>query len=313
MYQPSISVIIPTVNRTAVRTAVLSVLNQTYAPFEVIVVVDRADNEIPAVLHDLHDKIRIVFSGGVGPSGARTRAFLESSGEVIAFLDDDDQWFPEKLERQIAMWPTGDDAKPHTMISCRFTTIDLKGQERRPVPIDVLGSGQRMADYLFRRIGLRYQHGAINPSTLICDRELLIEEPWDDRLRLHEDWNWLLRLDERGDVELMMSPEVLLEAAVGDMSSLSRSSKWEQSFAWLQEHKEHLTPREVGDFLLVYTALIAIWAGKRRYALYVAWYALTTARPGLWAWAVWSLNMLPSKLVDGGSHLLHFVRSKFPR
>jgi glycosyltransferase involved in cell wall biosynthesis len=309
MYRPTISVIIPTVDRTAVRAAVLSVLNQTYPPLEVIVVVDRPGNQIPQVLDDLRDKIRIVFSGGVGVSGARTRAFLESSGEVIAFLDDDDQWFPEKLERQLAMWPTGD-AKRHTFISCRFVMIGSDGKLQRAVPMRVIAPGERLAAYLFRRNSIRYAEGVINPSTLICDRDLLTAEPWNEHILLHEDWDWMLRIDNRPDVDILMSPDVLLEVAVGDKHSLSRSSDWERSFSWMQQHAELLTPRELGDFLLVVTATLAIWSGKRGDALRIARYALTKARPGLHAWLVWALNMLPSRLVNSGANMLHRLVSE---
>jgi glycosyl transferase family 2 len=309
MYRPMISVIIPTVDRPAVRAAVLSVLNQTYTPLEVIVVVDRPGDQVPQVLDDLRDKIRIVFSGGVGVAGARTRAFLESSGEVIAFLDDDDQWFPEKLERQVAMWPTGD-AKRHTFISCRFAMVGSDGKLNRAVPMRVIAPGERLAAYLFRRNSIRYAEGVINPSTLICDRDLLIAEPWNEQILLHEDWDWMLRIDNRPDVDILMSPDVLLEVAVGDTHSLSRSSDWERSFSWTQTHAELLTPRELGDFLLVVTGTLAIWAGKRRDSLRIARYALTKARPGPHAWLVWAINMLPARLVNSGSNMLHRLISE---
>jgi glycosyltransferase involved in cell wall biosynthesis len=308
MDKPTISVIIPTVKRPAVRAAVLSALNQTYPPHEVIVVVDRPGDQIPEVLHDLTDRISIVFSGGVGPSGARARAFLESSGEIIAFLDDDDQWLPEKLERQVAMRQTAD-ANRLAMVTCRWVTVDPLGNARGPLPLGVLAPGEKIASYLFRRANIRYHHGAINPSAVICDRDLLKAEPWNESLRLHEDWNWLLRIDSRPDVDILMCPDVLLEVAAGDAASLSRSSKWEQSFAWLQQHAEYLTPREQGDFLLVFTALIAVWSGERRSSLRIAWYALTRARPGLHAWLVWTFNMLPSSVVSIGTRILHRIAS----
>jgi glycosyltransferase involved in cell wall biosynthesis len=292
-----------------VREAVLSVLNQTYPPHEVIVVVDNPNKQIPPVLDDLRDKISIVISGGIGVAGARTLAFLESTGEVVAFLDDDDQFLPEKLERQLSMWPT-QDAKRHTFISCRFVMVGSDGELLRALPRRLLAPGERLANYLFRRSNIRYAEGAINPSTLICDRELFNVEPWNEQVLLHEDWDWMLRLDLRDDVDVLMSPEVLLRVKVGDAGSLSRSSKWERSFLFAQQHAEFMTPRELGDFLLAVTATLAIWAGKRGDALRIARYALTKARPGPHAWLVWAITMLPAGLVDRASLLFHRLFSE---
>jgi glycosyltransferase involved in cell wall biosynthesis len=313
MYRPTVSVIIPTVNRPAVREAVLSVLNQTYPAHEIIVAVDRPDKQIPSALDDLRDKISIVFSGGIGVAGARTRAMEKSTGEVVAFLDDDDQFVPEKLERQLAMWPTGDDAKRHTFISCRFVMVAPDGELLRSLPRRIIAPGESLANYVFRRTTIRYAEGAINPSTLICDRDLFNVEPWNEQVLLHEDWDWMLRLDLRDDVDILMSTEVLLRVKVGDAGSLSRSSKWERSFLFAQQHAEFMTPRELGDFLLAVTATLAIWAGKRGDALRIARYALTKARPGRHAWLVWAITMLPAGLVDRASLLFHrFFSEKLP-
>jgi glycosyltransferase involved in cell wall biosynthesis len=304
MSRPKISVIIPTVNRSAVRAAVLSALNQNYAPYEVIVAVDRSDNQVPQVLYDLCDKIRVVFSGGVGPSGARMHAVSESSGEIIAFLDDDDQWYPEKLERQVAMWSTGD-AKRHRLLSCRFVMIGADGKTQRALPARLIAPDERLAAYLFRRTSIGYWEGAIHPSTLMCDRDLLTKEPWDASTRLHEDWEWMLRVGARSDVEILMSPDVLVEISTSDKQSLSRAPDWRLSFSWVQENTGFLRPREIGDFLLGYTAVMAIWSGNRRASLRVAWYALRKAKPGLHSWLVWMFNLLPPMLVNSGSNLLH--------
>lgn len=300
---PTVSVIIPTVDRPTVRAAVMSALNQTCLPLEVIVVVDRSDGCVLQALNELRDKIKVVFSGGVGPSGARMYASLEANGEIIAFLDDDDTWFPEKLERQLSMWPEGN-AKKHTLISSRAVTIGPGGEVLRTVPTRLIAPGERVASYLFRRSSIKYWEGAMHPSTLICDRDLLTVEPWDPSLLLHEDWDWVLRVGARHDVEILMSPDVLTGMAIGDMKSLSRSADWRPSFSWLKRCAQQFTPRELGDFVLGHTAVIAIRFGDRRASLRLAGYALTKGRPGLYSWLVWLLNLISPALVDRGSNAL---------
>jgi glycosyltransferase involved in cell wall biosynthesis len=318
MEGPTVSVVIPTVDRPGVRVAVVSALNQTYAPLEVLVAVDRKDDCFPPELHDLRDKICVVFSGGVGPSGARMQALLKAKGDVIAFLDDDDEWFPQKLEQQLSMWPTVD-SKPHALLSCRYVLSEPDQKPQRIEPLRAFESGERVAAYLFRRSRIENGEGALHTSTLMCDRGLLIVEPWDSSLLLHEDWDWILRVGARSDVEIAMSPAVLARISTGDPRSLSKSGKLEQSLSWAERQAGLLTPRELGDFLLCHAAVVAIRSGNRRGALTVAHRALTQARPGFPAWLVWILHLFPLVFVEKGLKILNWLRRKdlrklpFPR
>jgi len=308
MNRPTVSVVIPTVKRISVRAAIISALNQTYPPLEVIVAVDRPDGRIPQHLDDLRDKIRVVQSGGVGPGGARMQASLLASGDVVAFLDDDDAWFPEKLERQLAMWPTMQD-KRHTMMGSRFVMIGPDGELRQELPGRPIASGERLQAYLFRRSQMRYWEGGIHPSTLMCDRDLLDEVPWDKTMRLHEDWDWYLRVGSRTDVEILMSTDVLVGVGSGDAQSLSRHADWKASFSWLEERAEQFTPRELGDFLLCYPAVLAVRSGTRRQSLRLGFYALAKGRPGFHSWVVWALNLLSPTLVGSGVNVLRVSRA----
>lgn len=303
MTQHRVSVVIPTVDRPAVRAAVDSALNQTCPPLEVIVVVDSADCSIPPTLRAISDKIRVLFAGGVGPSGARMRGIAEARGEIIALLDDDDEWLPEKLERQLALWPTGSDAQPHTLMSCRLSVIDHAGRKLKTCPVRVFGDHEGMPDYLFRRSAVTFGEGALHPSTLMFDRALIDLEPWDLSLILHEDWDWLLRVGERSDVTIRMCPEALVGITVADERSLSASADWRMSLKWVEQRTDRLTPRQRGDFLLCNTAPLAFRSGNRRGGFIIAARALRTARPGHTAWLVWWTHMLSPKLIDRASKL----------
>ena len=303
MTQQRVSVVIPTVDRPAVRAAVNSALNQTYPPLEVIVVVDSAGCTIPPALRDISDKIRVFFAGGVGPSGARMRGIAEARGEIIALLDDDDEWLPEKLERQLALWPTESDAQAHTLMSCRLSILDHAGKEQKTCPVRVFSDDEPMPDYLFRRSSVAFGEGAMHPSSLMFDRALIDLEPWDSSLILHEDWDWLLRVGERSDVTIRMCPEPLVAITVADERSLSASADWRQSLNWLEQRADQLTPRQRGDFLLCNTAPLAFRSGNRRGGFIVATRALRTARPGHTAWLVWGTHMLSLKLINRASKL----------
>src|SRR5690625_3525723 len=101
---PTVTVVIPTYNRAhVVHRAIDSVLGQTFADFELIVVDDGSTDGTEAVLSTYTDpRIRyLVQLVNRGVSAARNRGIKEARGEFVAFLDSDDEWFPEKLERQV--------------------------------------------------------------------------------------------------------------------------------------------------------------------------------------------------------------------
>ena len=107
----TVSVVVPTRNRAALLPiAVRSVLAQTYSDFELIVVDDASEDETPQVLRSLSDprvrRVRRDRSGG--GAQARNEAIASATGEFVAFLDDDDEWLPDKLASQLALFASAD-------------------------------------------------------------------------------------------------------------------------------------------------------------------------------------------------------------
>jgi glycosyltransferase involved in cell wall biosynthesis len=101
--QPQVSVIIPTYNRSEfLRVAVGSALTQTLQDLEIIVVDDASEENTEEVISQFDDKrVRLIrHETNQGVSAARNSGVMNSRGKYIAFLDDDDEWFPEKIERQ---------------------------------------------------------------------------------------------------------------------------------------------------------------------------------------------------------------------
>lgn len=101
---PKVSIIVPTYNRAKVLPrAIESVLAQSYTDFELIVVDDGSTDATPQVLSAFDDqRLRIIRQANAGLSAARNRGVSESVGEYLAFLDDDDEFTPLKLEHQVA-------------------------------------------------------------------------------------------------------------------------------------------------------------------------------------------------------------------
>jgi len=103
----NISVVIPVYNRpNKIRRALDSVLKQSYSPGEIVVTDDGSSDETAGILEDYHrchPEVLHVFQHreNRGVSAARNTAIKQASGDWIALLDSDDEWWPHKLERQV--------------------------------------------------------------------------------------------------------------------------------------------------------------------------------------------------------------------
>jgi glycosyltransferase involved in cell wall biosynthesis len=98
-----VSVIIPTYNRAEfLRLAIMSVLNQTFQNFEIIIINDASKDHTQEVITHFNDtRIKVIHNHvSKGAAGARNIGIMNSNYEYTAFLDDDDEWLPEKLKMQ---------------------------------------------------------------------------------------------------------------------------------------------------------------------------------------------------------------------
>lgn len=103
--KPLVSVIIPAYNVSRfIEGTVLSAMQQTYVPLEIIVVDDGSTDETAAIVRSLQQKdarIRLYRQTNSGVSVARNHGIAEAKGDYIAFLDGDDLWHPTKIEKQM--------------------------------------------------------------------------------------------------------------------------------------------------------------------------------------------------------------------
>lgn len=103
MDNPLVSIILPTYNRAAFLPKALdSVFAQTYENWEIILIDDGSTDDTVAILKKYDDaRIRYFFQENQGVSSARNYGIAQCDGEVIALLDSDDEWLPEKLASQL--------------------------------------------------------------------------------------------------------------------------------------------------------------------------------------------------------------------
>lgn len=100
---PQVSVIIPAYNGARyIQQAIESVFTQTYANWELIIVDDGSTDNTREVVQQYGHKLREFSQENQGVAAARNRGILEAQGELIAFLDQDDWFLPDKLMQQVA-------------------------------------------------------------------------------------------------------------------------------------------------------------------------------------------------------------------
>jgi glycosyltransferase involved in cell wall biosynthesis len=137
----AVTVAITTYNRAElVVHALESVLGQTYGDTDVVVVDNGSTDGTREALAPYLDRIRYVWQENAGRAGARNRAIAEARGRYLAFLDSDDLWLPDKLERQI---PVLDDDSRVALVHGQVDVVDESGS--------LLSDATRRQRELFRR------------------------------------------------------------------------------------------------------------------------------------------------------------------
>jgi glycosyltransferase involved in cell wall biosynthesis len=252
------SVVIPTFGRPdLLRRAVDSVLAQTSKSFELIIVVDGGDKASASSVKAIHDaRISIVgTSTKIGPGGARNMGAMLSKGQWIAFLDDDDEWHPEKLEQQLAFADSADD-RDKVIIMTQSVVSTPQGEFVWPTTLydNQLPVGEWLFD---RRSLLGGGESFLQTSSLMLPRSLfdILQFP---KQPLHEDWEMVLRAVKYHGYRLLTVEEPLVTHYVRHaVPSLSQVNGWRESLAWGKNVGDLLTPRAFAGFCLVTVARTA--------------------------------------------------------
>ncbi|MGI9235413.1 MAG: glycosyltransferase family 2 protein [Woeseiaceae bacterium] len=220
-HQPAVSVVIPAYNRANfLGDAITSVINQTFADLEIIVVDDGSTDDTRAVVDNLaDDRIRYIrHDENKGANAARNTGIRLARGRYIAFQDSDDRWSPQKLQRQI--------------VSCKSSAAKVSfcafnrhvGASSTKVPKDSYRIPSGLND-----LQQQVTRGSfISCQTLMIDRELVLSVGgFDESLPRLQDWELCLRLAPVATIYFL--DEVLVDVNRSDDSISSDLRKYIQS------------------------------------------------------------------------------------
>ena len=194
-----ISVVIPTFNRSPVLDRALdSVIAQTHSPAEVIVVDDGSTDGTAERVESGFPGVRVLQQENLGVSAARNRGIGASRGDWVAFLDSDDEWRPDKLERQVDA--LGD--LPELRI-CHTDEIWIRrGRRVNPRQIHAKQGG-----WIFEHC---LPLCAMSPSSILIHRSVLDDVGlFDETLPACEDYDLWLRICSRYPVLYVDEPLVV--------------------------------------------------------------------------------------------------------
>lgn len=285
-----ISVVIPTMNtRSALHGAVESALAQQDVEVEVIV----AMNGTGPAPEFTDPRVRVVHSDPAERgNGARMAGIRAARNELIALLDDDDTWAPRKLAQQAAAIDARGVAGDNWVLTCSIAEFDTVTKTTRIVPTVPVTDVPSISRYLLARPGLYSVSPQFASSTMLFPRALALREPWDTSVRLHQDWEWLIRLERTQGTRMMCLPEPLVVRPVSHADSLTTAPDWRSSLEWGERHLGEHPARIRGDFFLTYPADRAGRAASLRGLLACLGAGLRHGRPGLGAWAYFAVTAM---------------------
>ncbi|MDC9592795.1 glycosyltransferase family 2 protein [Xenorhabdus sp. IM139775] len=141
MNKTKVSVIIPTHNRSLLlKRAIDSVIEQSYTPYEIVVVDDSNCLDTQKLIKSYDNKlnVKLIINPNTGASSSRNYGAIHATGEYISFLDDDDMWLPNKLEKQINKLKNKKYDAIFTQLFIKYENRNLQYKTKGKIPNDIL-------------------------------------------------------------------------------------------------------------------------------------------------------------------------------
>jgi glycosyltransferase involved in cell wall biosynthesis len=273
-----VSVVIPTYNRgRSIVDAITSVLTQRHADLELIVVDDGSTDDTASRVAAIHDRrLRYVRGEHEGVSAARNLGVKRAGGALLAFLDSDDLWRPDKLASEVAV------LTHHPAVDVVFSDLEKRDGDR------VYASFMRETAVFSRRLRggshpdplvlearemqlCLLEEVPVKPSALVVRREAFervggFDEAWTSS----EDWEFLLRLARHHRFAYLDRPLAVLFISPDSLHIVDQSRGEEAMIRLLMREQQRLAAD--GE------ALAAVRRGLVTRAKHCAWHHIDHGR-----------------------------------
>jgi teichuronic acid biosynthesis glycosyltransferase TuaG len=193
-----VSIVIPTHNRSSfISRALSSVLKQTYRNWEAIIILDNCTDNTQEILSNyMHDKrVRMIhLKKKVGAAEARNVGMKTAKGGYISFLDDDDEWHPQKLAKQVEVFQKG--MKVCIVgCNCQFTTKygTYKSSFAKKVNFDTM----------------LYRNGVGSFTFCLTKKKYIESVSIEKDLKACQDWDLWLKIFQKTGLNGFVIPEIL--------------------------------------------------------------------------------------------------------
>lgn len=230
-----VNVVVPCYNReTTVKNAVISILEQDYDRFNVIVADDRSTDGTLSVLEAVSDE-RLAITSNEGPkgaSGARNWGVAQGSAPFVAFQDSDDVWLPGKLSKQMARLEADEN-----LVACYCAmAIFADGKQSGRIPY---GMTSRFEGDISENV---LRDSFISTQTVVIRREIYEKVGgMDPDFRSLNDWELMIRVSQEGPIAFV--DEVLVEQHMSSNSLTHlKSSRLKSQQMIVEKHKALLEP-----------------------------------------------------------------------
>ncbi|WP_121740990.1 glycosyltransferase family 2 protein [Natronorubrum halophilum] len=265
---PLVSVVVPTYNRPERLVRSLeSVAEQTYERLEIVVVDDGSETPAEAALEPLrgdfpHELVVIRHDENRGANAARNTGLSAASGEFLAFLDDDDEWAPSKVARQVEAFRRAPDD-----VGLVYTALRIVGDDGAVVrTTDASAAGDVTRTLLCRNV--------IGSFSCVMVRAVAAADagPLDEAFPSWQDLDWYIRISENWRVRPIADPLVTNHAGGHDRITDDLESLVGETYPrFVRKHR----PR-AATYGRVFERKMRGWAAFR----VGAWYALPAGRYG---------------------------------
>ena len=251
-----VSVIMPARNAATTLESTLAALSsQTFATWELCVTDDGSSDGTADLIHrwgrTISQRVSIVRAESEGPSAARNRAVLQGQGHFLAFLDADDLWHPEKLERQVSMLSENSDLDG---VTCGYRIVS-NDDTQAPTVVEFNWSTLALKDW-----ALLEGKGPALCSTLMLRRQAFEScGGFDSALRNLEDVDIVLRMIDQGS-KLDRVPGLLCDYRLFEGQNHTEMSTVKAAVEILVARPPFLTDRKARSRLLANLKLL----GARR-------------------------------------------------